>query len=61
MRIGMRANQENDCKSCDSWIDFGRSDKIKWLGSGTCGNFALGKFNKGQAANHMTMGYILIK
>ena len=46
VRIGMRANQENDCKSCDSWIGFGRSDKIKWLGSGTCGILPLVSLTK---------------
>ena len=57
-RIGIVANNENDCLSCDSRIGFGTGGHPD--DSNTCGNTV--KFN-GQNGNRnvKTMGYILVQ
>ena len=66
VRIGIRSNQENDCKTCDSWIGFGGDNTPyaeKKYGENTCGNFADGRWMKNglKGANEKLMGYILVQ
>ncbi|XP_022787435.1 uncharacterized skeletal organic matrix protein 5-like [Stylophora pistillata] len=57
-RIGIVANQEDNCKSCDSWIGFGtggyHEDAV------TCGNVAEIEGDNG-ARRTPAMGYILVQ
>ena len=56
VRIGIMSNQEDDCKTCDSWIGFGLK------GENTCGNFAAKKWMETkQGADEKVMGYILVQ
>ena len=55
-RIGMVANQENDCSTCDSRIGFGTGGKHDV--SNTCGNEA--SYSPDNGDKHIkAMGYIL--
>ena len=57
-RIGIIANQENDCKSCDSRIGFGTGGEFD--DSNTCGNEATHSPDNGD--KHIkAMGYILVQ
>ena len=54
-RIGIIANQQNDCGSCDSRIGFGTGDDLN-----TCGNEATHSPDNGN--KHIeAMGYILVQ
>ena len=58
VRIGIIANQENDCNSCDSRIGFGTGGYPD--DSNTCGNEA--KHGADDGDKHITaMGYILVQ
>ncbi|CAB3985909.1 Hypothetical predicted protein, partial [Paramuricea clavata] len=61
MRIGLVANNENDCDSCDSCIGFGTSVSgcLGFVRSTTCGNMVVCSLlnNKNTAA----FGYILVQ
>ena len=57
-RIGFIANQENDCRSCDSRIGFGTGGTPD--DSNTCGNEAAASADNG-ARKIEAMGYILIQ
>ena len=58
VRIGIIANQENDCNSCDSRIGFGTGGYPE--DSNTCGNEAKHEADDGD--KHITaMGYILVQ
>ena len=53
-RIGIIANQQNDCSTCNSRIGFGTG------GNNSCGNEA--KFNPDNGDKHIrAMGYILVQ
>ena len=59
-RIGIIANQENDCETCDSRVGFGtggaHDDSI------TCGNAAKASFSPDNGEKHIkAMGYILVQ
>ncbi|XP_028412859.1 uncharacterized skeletal organic matrix protein 5-like [Dendronephthya gigantea] len=55
MRIGLAANEQEDCNSCDSWIGYG-ARSTGW----TCGNVARhGGDNSNK--NLATFGYILVQ
>ena len=57
-RIGYIANQENDCRTCDSFIGIGPTNRF----SMSCGNFASGSIlpdNGGK--NPRAMCYVLIQ
>ena len=55
MRIGIFANQENDCASCDSWLGYGTQVPGK-----VCGNVATHDPDNGH--KHLaTFGYILVQ
>ena len=55
-RIGILFNNENECKSCDSGIEFGPDD------SNTCGNEALAQYDADNGNKHIkAMGYILVQ
>ena len=57
-RIGIHANQENDCKSCDSRIAFGATGHPD--GSNKCGNVA--SYNGVHGRRRIkAMGYILVQ
>jgi len=57
-RIGIIANKQNDCNSCDSRIGFGTGESPK--DSNTCGNEALWSSDNGD--KHIkAMGYILVQ
>ena len=59
-RIGILANEQNTCHSCDSRIGFGTGGHPDY--SNSCGNVAVhgwGPDNGGQ--NIKTMGYILVQ
>ncbi|XP_067031530.1 uncharacterized skeletal organic matrix protein 5-like [Acropora muricata] len=57
-RIGIHANQENDCKSCDSRIAFGATGHPD--GSNKCGNVA--SYNGVRGRRRIkAMGYILVQ
>jgi len=57
-RIGIVANQQNNCKSCDSRIGFGTGGKHD--DSNTCGNQATHSPDNGN--KHIkAMGYILVQ
>ena len=57
-RIGITANQENDCGSCDSRIGFGTGGLFD--DSNTCGNEATHSPDNGD--KHIkAMGYILVQ
>jgi len=57
-RIGIVANQENDCNTCDSRIGFGTGGRHD--DSNTCGNQATHKADNGN--KHIkAMGYILVQ
>ena len=57
-RIGIVANQENDCNSCDSRIGFGTGGYHD--DSNTCGNEAL--YSPNNEDKHIkAMGYILVQ
>ena len=57
-RIGIVANQENDCKSCDSRIGFGTGGYFD--DAVTCGNVA--KIEGDNGDRHTpAMGYILVQ
>src|SRR5262249_10462566 len=53
-RIGIVANEQNDCTSCDSVIGFGVDDSY---GGGTTGNFASYSPENGPRSTH-TFGYV---
>nr|AGO04749.1 egg protein [Fimbriaphyllia ancora] len=54
VRIGFVANQENDCRTCDSYVGFGSR------GDMSCGNYAAWGGDNGN--RHTTaMGYILVQ
>ncbi|XP_028396125.1 uncharacterized skeletal organic matrix protein 5-like [Dendronephthya gigantea] len=55
MRIGLFANQENDCYSCDSWIGFGTQYSGK-----TCANYAYHHSPDNGNKDLVTFGYILV-
>ena len=55
MRIGIVANEQNHCDSCDSWIAYGTS-----IGKKTCGNFALHQPDNGDV-DFATFGYVLVQ
>ncbi|XP_028396189.1 uncharacterized skeletal organic matrix protein 5-like [Dendronephthya gigantea] len=55
MRIGIFANNENECYSCDSWLGFGTQVTGK-----TCGNFAVHSPDNGYK-DLATFGYILVQ
>ncbi|XP_028412862.1 uncharacterized skeletal organic matrix protein 5-like [Dendronephthya gigantea] len=55
MRIGLVANEQEDCNSCDSWIGYGASF-TGW----TCGNVARHQPDNGDK-NLATFGYILVQ
>ena len=57
-RIGIVANNENDCRSCDSRIGFGTGGDYD--DSNTCGNEATHNVDNGD--RHIkAMGYILVQ
>ena len=57
-RIGIIANQQNDCYSCDSRIGFGTAGLYD--DSNTCGNEAMLSSDNGD--KHIkAMGYILVQ
>jgi len=57
-RIGIVANQENDCNTCDSRIGFGTGGRLDV--SNTCGNQATHNADNGN--KHIkAMGYILVQ
>ena len=57
-RIGITANQENDCGSCDSRIGFGTGGLFDY--SNTCGNEAT--HSPDNEDKHIkAMGYILVQ
>ena len=57
-RIGIIANNENDCSSCDSRIGYGTGGTGD--DSNTCGNEA--RFNSDNGDKHIkAMGYILVQ
>ncbi|XP_028396188.1 uncharacterized protein LOC114520163 [Dendronephthya gigantea] len=56
MRIGLFANQENDCHSCDSWIGFGTLISGK-----TCANYAFNHSPDNGNKDLVTFGYILVQ
>ena len=59
VRIGIVANNENDCYTCDSRIGFGTGgypDNATF-----CGNDANGEYTPEGAANITAMGYILVQ
>ncbi|XP_028414182.1 uncharacterized skeletal organic matrix protein 5-like [Dendronephthya gigantea] len=55
MRIGLVANEQEDCNTCDSWIGYGVMS-TGW----TCGNFASHGPDNGDK-NLATFGYILVQ
>ena len=57
-RIGIIANENNDCHSCDSRIGFGRGEFPDDLN--TCGNAALHSADNGNMFIK-SMGYILVQ
>ncbi|XP_067028482.1 uncharacterized skeletal organic matrix protein 5-like [Acropora muricata] len=57
-RIGIAANNENSCVTCDSRIGFGTGDYHD--NSNTCGNMAAYSPDNGNK-NIKTMGYILVQ
>ena len=54
MRIGIFANQEDDCRTCDSWLGYGTQVTGK-----VCGNVAKIEPDNGNK-NLATFGYILV-
>ncbi|XP_028396261.1 uncharacterized skeletal organic matrix protein 5-like [Dendronephthya gigantea] len=57
MRIGLFANENNDCYSCDSWIGYGI-----WIDGKTCGNYAHPSWNPDNGGKDLvTFGYILVQ
>ena len=57
-RIGITANDQNDCRSCDSRIGFGTGGRLD--DSNTCGNQA--RWNSDNGTKHIkAMGYILVQ
>ena len=61
IRIGLIANNDNNCNDCDSCIGFGTSIRGCWddVRSTTCGNMAFcGYFNQ---KNTEAFGYILVQ
>ena len=59
VRIGIVANNENDCSSCDSRIGFGTGGYPD--NAPSCGNYAKGTYTRDGAANITAMGYILVQ
>ena len=57
VRIGLVANNEDNCKSCDSFIGFGSNSKART----TCGNYASSTRNNNGLRNTRGMGYILVQ
>ena len=57
-RIGIIANNENDCKSCNSRIGFGTGGSND--DSNTCGNEAIAVADN-EDKHIKTMGYILVQ
>ncbi|XP_028396242.1 uncharacterized skeletal organic matrix protein 5-like [Dendronephthya gigantea] len=55
LRIGIVANEQNDCNSCDSWLGFGTAINGK-----TCGNFAAHSPDNGYK-DLVTFAYILVQ
>ena len=58
VRIGIMANNENDCTTTDSRIGFGTGGR--WDDSNTCGNFAHSTSDNG-GKSIKAMGYILVQ
>ena len=61
IRIGLIANNDNNCNDCDSCIGFGTSIRGCWddVRTTTCGNMAFcGYFNQ---RNTEALGYILVQ
>ena len=59
-RIGIVANQEYDCKSCDSRIGFGTGGYPDDFN--TCGNEASDSYSPDNGGKHIkAMGYILVQ
>ena len=57
MKIGLFANQENHCGSCDSWLGFGTE-----IGGKTCGNYAHSEWSPDNGAKDLVaFGYILVQ
>ena len=60
IRIGIAANNENDCKTCDSFIGFGVSyNTCSKTGKKACGNVAL--CNGNEDVDITAIGYILVQ
>ena len=59
VRIGIVANNENDCYTCDSRIGFGTGGYPD--NATSCGNDANGEYTAEGAANITAMGYILVQ
>ncbi|XP_028396124.1 uncharacterized skeletal organic matrix protein 5-like [Dendronephthya gigantea] len=55
IRIGIVANEQNNCNSCDSWLGFGTTINGK-----TCGNFAVHSPDNGDK-DLVTFAYILVQ
>ncbi|XP_028396184.1 uncharacterized protein LOC114520158 [Dendronephthya gigantea] len=57
IRIGLFANQEKDCNSCDSRIGYGI-----WINRKTCGNYAHPNWDPDNGGkDFVTFGYILVQ
>ena len=62
MRLGYLANNQNDCKSCDSCIGFGISYKACRRNTKiTCGNIAWCSGNDNGQRSTAAFGYILVQ
>ena len=59
-RIGLIANNENDCNSPDSFIGFGTSYTFL-SASNSAGNYAAYLSDSSDVVNTQTMGYIMVR
>ena len=62
IRLGLVANNEVNCETCDSWIGFGVYYKGCFSGQNmTCGNGAPCAEHVDRVANIAAFGYILVQ
>jgi len=58
VRIGIVANNQNDCQSCGSWIAFGGMADL--TGESACGNFAVSSADNGSRQDAL-FGYVMVR
>lgn len=57
-RIGIVSNNQNDCRSCQSWIGFGAKGDV--TGERACGNYAPSSGDNG-ARDDGLFGYVMVR